>query len=145
MPLGRSVVGAVILLAAGWTVARPADVTGAWKARVTNPRGSFERTFVFKQEGKKLTGHIVSPHGVNDGYQLYLRFEDGVEGVVDLSRHLTFDGVFEPLRDQAYFRQVRADPESGTICWPNGADLDPDVLDSRVSGLPVPMVQNAPV
>jgi hypothetical protein len=37
--------------------------------------------------------------------------------------------VFEPLRqDQQLFRQVRVDPELGTIVWPNGADMDPDVL-----------------
>jgi hypothetical protein len=26
------------------------------------------------------------------------------------------------------FRSVRVDPELGTIVWPNGADIDPDVL-----------------
>ena len=26
------------------------------------------------------------------------------------------------------FNEVRVDPEIGTITWPNGADLDPDVL-----------------
>jgi len=31
----------------------------------------------------------------------WLRFEDGVEGVVDLAPHISFDGVFEPLRDLA--------------------------------------------
>ena len=35
--------------------------------------------------------------------------------------------VFEPLRaDPALFRQVRV--EAGTLAWPNGADLCPDVL-----------------
>ena len=72
-----------------------------------------------------------------EGHQLYLRFEDGVEGVVDLSKHISFDGVFEPLKDRTYFEQVRVDPELGTVCWPNGADLDPDVLYSRVTGVPI--------
>ena len=31
------------------------------------------------------------------GYRLHLRFEDGIEGVVDLAPHLSFRGVFEPL------------------------------------------------
>lgn len=26
------------------------------------------------------------------------------------------------------FRGVTVDPEAGTLVWPNGADLDPDVL-----------------
>jgi len=37
----------------------------------------------------------------------------------------------------AYFEQVRADSEPGTVTWPNGADLDPDVLYGRVTGIPV--------
>ena len=36
--------------------------------------------------------------------------------------------MFEPLRDPTAFRQVTVDPELGTIVWPNGADMDPDVL-----------------
>ncbi len=37
--------------------------------------------------------------------------------------------VFEPLRqDPRLFRTVRVDAGLGTIVWPNGADLDPDVL-----------------
>ena len=39
----------------------------------------------------------------------------------------------EPLRDLAYFRQVRVDPELRTVVWPNGLDLDPDVLHGRRS------------
>jgi hypothetical protein len=70
-------------------------------------------------------------------HRLHLRFEDGVEGVVDLAPHLSFRGVFEPLRDPAYSARVRADPELGTVAWPNGADLDPDVLYGRVTGTPV--------
>ncbi len=42
------------------------------------------------------------------GYRLRLRFEDNVEGVVDLAT-LSFRGVFAPLKDQTYFRQVRVD------------------------------------
>jgi hypothetical protein len=74
---------------------------------------------------------------VLDEYRLHLRFEDGVEGVVDLAPQLSFHGVFEPLRDPAYFAGVRVDPELGTVVWPNGADLDPDVLYGRITGMPV--------
>jgi hypothetical protein len=72
-----------------------------------------------------------------DGYRLHIRFEDGTEGVVDLSKHLSFRGVFEPLKDLSYFREVRVDPSLGTVVWPNGADLDPDVLFSEVTGTPI--------
>ena len=70
-------------------------------------------------------------------YILRLRFDDGVEGEVDIGKTVTFDGVFEPLRDPGYFSQVRVDPELGTIVWPNGADLDPLVLHSLVTGVPI--------
>jgi hypothetical protein len=79
---------------------------------------------------------IVAAKAVGD-YRLHLRFEDGVEGVVDLAPHLSFRGVFEPLRDPEYFAQVRLDAGLGTVVWPNGADLDPDVLYGRVTGTPV--------
>ena len=69
-------------------------------------------------------------------HRLQLEFEDGVKGVIDLAPHLTFLGVFEPLRDPAYFAEVRVDPDLGTVAWPNGADLDPDVLYARITGTP---------
>jgi hypothetical protein len=73
-----------------------------------------------------------------EGYRLNLRFEDGVEGIVDVSRLTEFNGVFAPIRDRAYFEQVRVNADTGTICWPNDADLDPDVLYAIVSGEPLP-------
>jgi hypothetical protein len=61
-----------------------------------------------------------------DGYRLEVAFEDGTEGIISLKDRL-FGPVFEPLRDEALFRQVEVD-EFGAICWPNGADLAPDAL-----------------
>jgi hypothetical protein len=62
-----------------------------------------------------------------DGYVLRLQFSDGTTRVVDLEREL-WGPIFEPLRDRSVFRQVTVDSELGTIVWPNGADMDPDVL-----------------
>ena len=76
----------------------------------------------------------VEPRG---GYRLWLQFQDGVEGEVDLAPELNFQGVFAPLCDPAYFARVRINQELGTICWPNGADWDPLVLYSLVTGRPV--------
>ncbi|HKZ86611.1 MAG TPA: DUF2442 domain-containing protein [Anaerolineae bacterium] len=73
-----------------------------------------------------------------DGYRLRLRFENGIEGEVDIAQLVEFTGVFAPLRERAYFEQVRVNPDTGTICWPNDADLDPDVLYALVSGEPLP-------
>lgn len=63
-----------------------------------------------------------------DGYVVRVRFEDGVDADVDLSYLLDYGGVFEPLRDIEFFRRLRADPEAGTIVWPNDADIAPETL-----------------
>ena len=60
-------------------------------------------------------------------HRLRLTFEDGTVGDVDFSAR-EWGGILEPLRDPAYFRQVRVDPEAGTIAWPNGVDLAPEPL-----------------
>ncbi len=62
------------------------------------------------------------------GYAVNVRFKDGVAAEVDLSHLLDYGGVFEPLRDVEYFRQLRVDPEAGTIVWPNEADIAPETL-----------------
>lgn len=62
-----------------------------------------------------------------DGYRLRLWFDDGTEREVDLTDDL-WGPMAEPLRDPALFRRVRVDPELRTIVWPNGFDMDPDVL-----------------
>ena len=62
-------------------------------------------------------------------YLIDLRFSDGSTGSVDLARWIVgARGVFAALQDPSVFAQVRVDREAGTIVWPNGADLDPDVL-----------------
>lgn len=70
-------------------------------------------------------------------YRLLLKFDDGAEGEIDVKSTVSFVGVFEALQDPDFFAQVRVDPESGTIVWPNGADLDPLVLHSKVTGQPI--------
>jgi len=76
-----------------------------------------------------------------DGHRLFLRFEDGVEGEVDVAKMIRFEGVFAPLVDRAEFSKVRVNEDTGTVCWPNGADLDPDVLYACVTGEPIPQVE----
>ena len=69
-------------------------------------------------------------------FRLELGFTDGTSGVVDASQWIVgHGGVFGPLNDPAVFAQVVVDPEAGTIVWPTGADLCPDVLyDAARSG-----------
>ena len=61
------------------------------------------------------------------GYKLWLRFQDGVSGTVDLSGEL-WGPMFEPLNDSALFAQATIHAELETVTWPNGADLAPEFL-----------------
>ena len=79
-----------------------------------------------------------------DGYRVHLRFEDGVEGDVDLGHLIRSEGVFAALRDPKEFARLTVNVEIGTICWPNGADLDPDVLYAQISGEPISMLDHRP-
>jgi hypothetical protein len=75
---------------------------------------------------------------VLDGYRLDLTFSDGVHGVIDLTDRIVGRGdVFAPLAAPDYFRQVKLDGELGTIVWPNGADICPDLLYAWATGKPV--------
>ncbi len=63
-----------------------------------------------------------------DGYEVHLRFADGLEGDVDLSHLVGWGKVFEPLRDLAFFRRLAIDETESTIAWPNEADIAPETL-----------------
>jgi len=70
-----------------------------------------------------IEGRHVSAHTV------WLRFSDGAEGEINLSREL-YGEVFEPLKDVEYFSSFQVHPELHTLVWPNGADFAPEFLRS---------------
>tara|TARA_R110001583_G_scaffold107116_1_gene255675 strand:+ start:427 stop:681 length:255 start_codon:yes stop_codon:yes gene_type:complete len=70
--------------------------------------------------------HIKSAKYLS-GYKLWIAFDDGTSGEVDLANELK-GSMFEPLKDLAEFKNVSVDPELETIVWPNGADLAPEFL-----------------
>ncbi len=65
---------------------------------------------------------------VLDDYRLYLQFSDGKAGELDIAKLVPFIGVFALLKDRAFFNAVTINPDIGTICWANGADLAPSYL-----------------
>jgi hypothetical protein len=62
-----------------------------------------------------------------EGYRLRLHFNDGTIKDVDLRKEL-YGEVFEPLQDIELFKQVKVNPDAGTIEWPDGADFAPEFL-----------------
>ena len=77
-------------------------------------------------------------------YRLELTFTDGTKGDLDLrERAVGRGGVFSLLEDISFFRQVKVDPEAGTIVWPNEVDSCPDVLYSLVTGKPIRVLEPA--
>ena len=73
-----------------------------------------------------ITQAAAPQHGV-----LRLTFADGVTGEVYVLDRM-HGPVFERAVTPEGFAEVRVDPESGTVCWPGGADLAPDTLYERV-------------
>ncbi len=57
---------------------------------------------------------------------LRVTFSDGLVRELDFADALP--GVLATIDDDAIFAGVSVDSVAGTICWPNGIDLDPDVL-----------------
>lgn len=74
---------------------------------------------------------VFLPHVIRaeheENFRIRLTFNDGAEGSVDFESWLS-GPVFEPLKDKAYFRKFFLD--SGTVAWPNGADIAPEALNN---------------
>lgn len=74
--------------------------------------------------------HVVEAKYERD-YVIYLKFNDGAEGYVDLLDEL-YGEMFAPLADRETFRTFKLDEELHTIAWDNGADLAPEFLYDRL-------------
>lgn len=73
-----------------------------------------------------ITAVSVVRHGV-----LRLTFADGLTGDVDVLARM-WGPVFEGARTPEGFAKVAVNEETGTIAWPDDADLAPDTLYERV-------------
>jgi hypothetical protein len=75
--------------------------------------------------------HVVAVQP-RTSYTLWLRYADGVEGIVDLTS-LAGRGVFSAWREPGRFASVRID-EFGALSWGDGLELDPDALYLQITG-----------
>jgi len=67
-----------------------------------------------------------------DNYRLWVRFSDGVEGIVDLSAYAG-KGVFALWSDYREFEKVHIGP-GGEIAWSEQIDMCPDAIYLRITG-----------
>ena len=74
--------------------------------------------------------HVTEAKYLRD-YVIWLQFNDGAEGEVDLEAELEGE-VFGPLKDLERFKRFQVDPEIETIVWENGADLAPEFLRAQI-------------
>ncbi len=72
---------------------------------------------------------VACKPGLN--YRLWIRFDDGLEGEIDLS-DLVGKGVFAAWNSVDFFNQVRVDSKTDTVAWGDDLDLDPYVLRARI-------------
>ncbi len=61
----------------------------------------------------------------NNDFTLTVEFKNGEKRKFDMSLYLDF-GVFNELKEISYFKQAK--PFMGTISWPHGQDICPDIL-----------------
>jgi class 3 adenylate cyclase len=81
---------------------------------------------------------VVTDVSVLGHWRLRLTFSDGRSGTADLSDLAAEDlPLLIPLRDPEYFAQVRVSIETGTLEWPNGADLSREYLLEHLQPDPV--------
>ena len=67
-----------------------------------------------------------------DDYQLELTFENDETRIFDVKPYLN-TGLFKTLKNESIFKQVKVSFD--TIEWPNGIDLDPEVLYAKSKAL----------
>ena len=117
----------------------PLDPPGAW-----SPAGLEQADRTGFPEFDPPEPVAVEPR---EGYRIWLRYADGVEGEVDLA-HLVGRGVFVAWRDRAFFERVHIGP-GPVIAWNEEIDLCPEALYLRLTGkrpedlLPAPKEQAA--
>lgn len=69
----------------------------------------------------------VTQFEIVEPYTLSIFFEDGTQQTINFEPVL-YGYYYGSLRDISIFNQVRLDPETHTLVWPNDADFDPATL-----------------
>ena len=71
--------------------------------------------------------HTVIECRAEGNYTLWLKFDDGLEGLVYLGDLVTTNSYLA-LSDEDIFSRVAIDPVSNEVTWGAGLRIDPEVL-----------------
>ena len=71
---------------------------------------------------------VISPYviefEVRDRYTVWVRFDDGTAGEVDLSDSAETGGIFSAWSDEGYWHGAHIVPETGAVAWGDGNEID---------------------
>ena len=71
---------------------------------------------------------VLSPHvielGIRDPYAIWVRFDDGVSGEVDLSDSAETGGIFAAWHEDEFWRSAHIVPETGAVAWGEDDSVD---------------------
>ena len=71
---------------------------------------------------------MVSPHvvelEVREPFQIWVRFDDGAAGVVDLSDSVSVGGIFAQWSDEGFWRSAHIVEDTGAVAWGDGSKID---------------------
>jgi hypothetical protein len=76
-----------------------------------------------------------------DGYRIWIKFTDGLSGIVDFTDIIHNYPAAQPLTDQNEFQRFYLD-DWPTLAWPCGFDFSPESLYERATGQSVPWLHN---
>ena len=71
--------------------------------------------------------HTITECRAESNYTLWIRFDDGLEGSVNLG-DLVLTESYQGISDELTFSRVAIDPVSNAVTWAGGIKLDPEVL-----------------
>jgi hypothetical protein len=77
--------------------------------------------------------HVVDARWLGD-YKVWLEFNDGRKGVVDLADELHGEEL-QPLRDRERFAQFYLDYGLASIAWLDGQDFTPEFLYDKLRAM----------